>query len=104
MFNYHAQLNELRERFPGLNKQELLDYALKTGQPDLEAAYKTLHQDDLIESEVQKRLEEKLKVERTKGIRGPGQQVILKHKTGTPKTFEEANEMILNERAAAGLY
>ena len=103
MFNYHAQLVELGTRYPGLNKKELLDYALKTGQPDLESAYKTLHQDDMIESEVTKRLEERLKTERTKGIRGPGQQIILRRQTGGPKTFDQANELILQERAAQGL-
>lgn len=103
MFNYHAQLNELGARYPKLNKKELLDYALKTGQPDLERAYKDLHQDDLIEVEVEKRLKEREKELRTQGIRGPGQQVILRTKEGTPKSFEEANEMILRERAAQGL-
>jgi len=103
MFNYHAQLVELGTRYPGLNKQELLDYALKTGQPDLESAYKTLHQDEMIESEITKRLEERLKTERTKGIRGPGQQIILRRQTNGPKTFDQANELILQERAAQGL-
>ena len=103
MFNYHAQLNELGSKYKGLNKQELLDYALKSGQPDLERAYKDLHQDDLIEIEVARRLEDKLKEQRTQGIRGPGQQVILRSKQGTPKSFDEANEQILQERAAQGL-
>jgi len=103
MFNYHAQLNELGTKYKDLNKKELLDYALKTGQPDLDKAYKDLHQDDFIESEVEKRLAEKEKEWRTRGIRGPGQQVILRpHKEG-PKSFAEASEQIVKERAAQGL-
>ena len=103
MFNYHAQLNELDGKYKGFNKQELLDHALKTGQPDLDRAYKDLYQDDLIEAEVNSRLDAKLSEARTKGIRGPGQQVIVRTKDGTPKTFTEATENILNERSAAGL-
>lgn len=103
MFNYHAQLNELGTKYKDLNKQELLDYALKTGQPDLERAYKDLHQDDLIEMEVEKRLAEKEKELRTRGIKGPGQQVILRRHDNAPKSFAEATEQILKERAAQGL-
>ena len=104
MFNYHAQLAELGQKYEGLDKQELLDHALKTGQPDLESAYKVLHQDELIDAEVALRLEKRLKEERTKGIQGPGQQVILRP-TGekSPKSFAEASELVLQERAAQGL-
>lgn len=103
MFNYHAQLNELGTRYKDLDKKELLDYALKTGQPDLEKAYKDLHQDALIEQEVAKRLEEREKELRTRGIKGPGQQVIVRKSSDAPKSFTEATEQILKERAAQGL-
>jgi len=103
MFNYHAQLNELGEKYPKLNKQELLDHALKNGQPDLERAYKDLHQDELIDAEVEKRLEARINEARTKGIRGPGQKVIFQTPKNTPKTFGQATESILDERASAGL-
>jgi hypothetical protein len=103
MFNYHAQLNELGIKYKDLNKKELLDYALKTGQPDLDKAYKDLHQDDFIESEVEKRLAEKEKEWRTRGIRGPGQQVIIRSRQEGPKSFTEASEQIIKERAAQGL-
>jgi len=103
MFNYHAQLNELGQKYKDLNKQELLEYALKTGQPDLDKAYKDLHQDDFIEQEVERRLADKEKELRTRGIRGPGQQVILKRSESSPKSFTEASEQVLRERAAQGL-
>jgi len=103
MFNYQAQLGELGMKYKDLNKKELLEYALKTGQPDLEKAYKDLHQDDFIESEVSKRLVEKEKEWRTRGIQGPGKQVILRSNQAAPKSFAEASEQILKERAAQGL-
>lgn len=103
MFNYQAQLSELGAKYKDLNKKELLEYALKTGQPDLEKAYKDLHQDEFIESEVTKRLAEKEKEWRTRGIQGPGKQIILKPNQASPKSFAEASEQILKERAAQGL-
>uniref|UniRef100_A0A6M3K6Z6 Uncharacterized protein n=1 Tax=viral metagenome TaxID=1070528 RepID=A0A6M3K6Z6_9ZZZZ len=103
MFNYHAQLTELGGKYKDLNKQELLEHALKTGQPDLEKAYRDLHQDKLIEAEVEKRVKEEVEKRRTQGIQGPGRQVIVRTKEGTPKTYTEATEQILRERAAKGL-
>jgi len=103
MFSYHAQLNDLAGQYPELDKQELLDHALKAGQMDLTKAYKDLHQDELIDEEVKKRVEEELKKQRTQGIRGPGQQVIVKPGKDVPKNFDEATQSILDERATAGL-
>ena len=103
MFSYHAQLNDLAVQYPDLNKQELLDYALKAGQMDLTKAYKDLHQDDLIEEQVKQRVEEELQKQRTQGIRGPGQQILVKPGKDTPKTFEDATQSIIDERAAQGL-
>jgi len=103
MFSYHAQLNDLAGEYKDLNKQELLDYALKAGQMDLTKAYKDLHQDDLIEEQVKVRVEEELKKQRTQGIRGPGQQILVKRGKDTNKTFEEATQSILDERAAKGM-
>ena len=103
MFNYHAQLNELGGRYKDLNKQELLEYAIKTGQPDLEKAYKDLHQDDMIEAEVAKRLAERERELRTRGIRGPGHEILVRSKDSTPKSFAEASEQIMRDRAAQGL-
>jgi hypothetical protein len=103
MFSYHAQLNDLAGEYKDLNKQELLDYALKAGQMDLTKAYKDLHQDDLIEEQVKVRVEEELKKQRTQGIRGPGQQILVKRGKDTHKTFEEATQSILDDRAAKGL-
>lgn len=103
MFSYHAQLNDLAGKYPDLDKQALLDHALKEGQMDLTKAYKDLHQDELIAEQVKKGVEEELKKQRTQGIRGPGQQIIVKPGKDTPKSFEEATQSIIDERAAQGL-
>jgi len=103
MFSYHAQLNDLAGQHKDLDKQELLDYALKAGQMDLTKAYKDLHQDELIEAQVKERVEEELTKQRTQGIRGTGQQILVKPGKDTPKSFEEATQSILNDRAAQGM-
>lgn len=97
MFSYQAQLNELADKYPGLNKQEVLDHALDIGQTNLEKAYKDLKQDDLIQAEVDRRVKEELDKERTSGIttNGPGHQVVMRSNENTPKTFAEASEQIL---------
>jgi len=97
MFSYQAQLSELASKYPGLNKQEVLDHALEIGQTNLEKAYRDLHQDDLINAEVEKRVQAELDKERTSGVgtKGPGHQVIVRSGDNTPKTFAEASEQIL---------
>jgi hypothetical protein len=103
MFNYHAQLNELAGKYPNLNKQELLDHALQTGQTDLEKAYRDKYQDDIITQMVEERVEERLAKERTKGIKSTGQQFVMKPSKDAPKNWAEATQQILDERAAQGL-
>lgn len=103
MFSYHAQLNDLGNQYEGLDKQELLDYALKNGQMDLTKAYKDLHQDQLIEAEVAKRVKDEVAKQRTQGIRNTGQNLLVKTRDNTPKSFEEATQQILDQRATEGL-
>jgi len=97
MFSYQAQLGELASKYPGLNKQEVLDHALNIGQTNLEKAYRDLKQDDLIAAEVERRVKEEMDKERTVGVgvKGPGRQVIVRRNEGTPKSFAEASEQIL---------
>jgi len=97
MFSYQAQLGDLAGKYPGLNKQEVLDHALSIGQTNLEKAYRDLKQDDLIAAEVERRVKEEMDKERTVGIgaKSPGRQVIVRRNEGTPKTFADASEQIL---------
>jgi len=103
MFSYHAQLNDLAGQHKDLDKQKLLDFALENGHLDLTKAYNTLYQDDIIADRVKQGVEEELKKQRTQGIRGTGQQVIVRQGKDTPKTFEEATQSILDERATLGI-
>jgi hypothetical protein len=96
MFNYQSQLGELEKTYENLDKQEVLDHALKIGQPDLKKAYADLHHDDLIAHEVEKRLAEELAKQRTQGIRAGAQQIIVKTRDNAPKSFAEATEQIAN--------
>jgi hypothetical protein len=94
MFNYQSQLGELEKEYEDLDKQKVLDHALKLGQPDLKKAYSDLYHDDLIEHEVQKRLKEAMTKQRTQGIRSNAQQVVVRTKENAPKSFAEATEQI----------
>lgn len=96
MFNYQSQLGELAEEYEGIDKQAILDHALKIGQPDLKKAYSDLYHDDLVQREVDKRVEEELAKRRTQGIRAGAQQVIVKRSSNAPKSFAEATEQIAN--------
>jgi len=96
MFNYQSQLGELEKEYEDLDKQKVLDHALKIGQPDLKKAYSDLYHDDLIEHEVKKRLTEELKKARTQGIRSGAQQVVVKPRTNAPKSFAEATQQIVD--------
>jgi len=96
MFNYQSQLGELEREYEGLDKQKVLDHALKIGQPDLKKAYSDLYHDDLIQKEVSKRVEEELSKRRTQGIRSGAQQVIVRKSDNAPKSFAEATEQIAN--------
>jgi len=106
MFSYHAQLANLRaER--GLNDEDqrkVLDYALENGLTDLNRAYKDLYADQLFEEEVQRRVEEALKKERTRGpsAAGSGHPYTYKTPAKLPKTFEEATEQIISDLRAEG--
>ena len=96
MFNYQSQLSDLEKEYKGLDKQKVLDHALKIGQPDLKKAYSDLYHDDLIQREVDKRLQEELAKQRTQGIRAGAQQVIVRTRDKAPKSFAEATEQIAN--------
>jgi len=95
MLGFHAQLDDLSAQYKGLDKQKLLDHALAKGETDLTRAYQDLYHDELVEAEVLRRLDEERATERTKGIHGPGRQVIIRPIQGAPKTFGEASEQIL---------
>lgn len=101
MFNYQSQLTELAGKYPKLDKSKLLDHALKSGQTDLEKAYKELYYDDLLESEVQKRLKEEVAKIRTDGIHSPAKPMFVRP-SGSPLSFEEATEQIVKERIQQG--
>lgn len=97
MFVYNDQLNKLEGSYGKIDRKMILDHALKTGHTDLEKAYKDLYQDDLIQAEVDKRVQEELKKERTSTAVKSGQQVIFRPKEGRPKNWEEATAAALKE-------
>jgi len=96
MFNYQSQLGELEQEYKGLDKQKVLDHALKIGQPDLKKAYSDLYHDDLIAQEVQRGVEAELAKRRTQGIRSNAQQIVVRSKDNAPKSFAEATQQIAN--------
>jgi len=102
MFNYQAQLNELVSKHPKVDKAKLLEFAVGKGLNDLEDAYNRLHHDDIIEEKVQERLREELGKARTDGIHSSGHQMIMRAKEGSPKSFTEATEQIVQQKAREG--
>jgi len=101
MFNYQAQLTDLVSRHPDMDKKKVLDHALKTNQPDLEKVYREVYFDDILESEIQKRLKEELSKQRTDGISTGAKPLILKARE-KPMSYEEATEAIMRERVRDG--
>jgi hypothetical protein len=103
MFAYHTQLSDLMREHPEVDRDKLVQHAVNRGMTDLKAAYEDLYRDDIINSEVEKRLEARLREERAKGITGAGRQVVVRpHKDG-PRSFSEATQSILDQRASEGL-
>ena len=101
MFNYQAQLADLKDKYPKLDKSKLLEHALKNGQTDLEKAYKDLYADDILEERVQARLKEEVAKMRTDGIHSPARPMVVKT-SGKPLSFDDATEMIVRERLRDG--
>lgn len=101
MFNYQAQLAELTSKHSNIDKNKLLDYALKNGQTDLEKAYRDLYFDDIKEEEVQRRVKEEMAKLRTDGIHSSSRPVIVR-RPEKPMSWDEATEAIVKERAAQG--
>lgn len=103
MFDYQAQLTDLQSTHETLDKKALLSHAVENGFTDLDKAYNDLYRDDIIEEEVQKRVKLEVAKSRTAGIKTGGQQIIVRSGEGTPRSFAEASEKVLAERAAQGL-
>jgi hypothetical protein len=102
ILQYHTQLSDLLREHPETDRDKLVKHAVDNGFTDLKKAYDDLYRDDLIDAEVNRRLEEKLKETRAAGISQQGRQVILRPHTDAPKSFDEATQLILDERAKAG--
>lgn len=101
MFAFHAQLADLQREHPDLDRDKLLAHATEKKITDLKQAYEDLYRDDIINVEVEKRLADRLKEERAKIFVGSGRQVVIKPSDGA-KSFDEATQQILDERAADG--
>ena len=71
-------------------------------QTDLPKVYEDLYREDIVNKMVEERVAEKEKELRTRSISTPGKQVLYKPSDKIPKSFEEANQMILDKRAAEG--
>lgn len=101
MFNYQAQLTDLVRENPKVDRNKILDHAVKTGQTDLKRVYQELYHDDIVAAEVTKRVNEELAKIRTDGIHSSSRPIIVR-RSEKPMTYEEATESILKERAHAG--
>lgn len=101
MFVYHDQLNKLEGKYgtseKPIDRKVILDHALKNGFTDLDKAYRDLYQDDIMQLEVDRRVQEELKKQRTATAVKSGQQVIFKPKEGRPTSWEAATEAALKE-------
>jgi len=103
MFTYQSQLNDITQKHPKVDKTKLLEFAVQHGLSDLNDAYERLHRPDIIEEEVQKRLTEELSKARTDGIHSSGHQMIIRSNSeGSPKSFAEATEQIVQQKAREG--
>ena len=102
MFDYQAQLSDLALAHPELDRSKLLEHAQATGQTDLNKVYEDLYREDIITKAVDERVAEREKELRARSISTPGKQVIYKPNQKLPKSFEEATQSILNERAVEG--
>lgn len=102
MFAYHTQLSDILRSHPEVDRDKLVKHAVDKGFTDLEAARQDLYHDDIINAEVEKRLEERLKEERAKHVTGTGRQVVLKPRSEGPKSYGEATQSILDQKAADG--
>ena len=100
MFSLQSQLNDLMRKDPGLEKDKLLKFAADNRLPDLDKAYKEMYHDKLIDEEVNKRLAAKLAERHTDGIGSGGH--VLRRGESTPKTFAEATDQILKQKAQEG--
>jgi molecular chaperone GrpE (heat shock protein) len=103
MFAYHTQLSDLMREHPTVDRDKLVQHAVNRGMTDLKAAYEDLYRDDIINAEVEQRLETRLREERAKGITGAGRQVVVRPHTEGPRSFSEATQQILDQRASEGL-
>lgn len=102
MFVYQDQLVGLQAKYgTEIDKKAILDHALKEGYTDLEKAYRDLHQEDLIQAEVDRRVAEEAKKLRAGAAVQGGKQVVVKTRTDRPKTYEEATEAALRDIGGA---
>jgi hypothetical protein len=101
MFNYQAQLSELSGRYGAFDKSKLLQHALETGQVDLDKAYKDLNREEIIQREVDAKVKEEMAKMRTDGLHHGTRQIIFRG-SGKPKTFAEATEQVLQQKAREG--
>jgi len=105
MFDFQGQLSDLSSKHTDLDKQALLDHALKIGQTNLEKAYKDLYFDDIIAKAADELALKKIEEQRTAGIHSAGrnvQQVIRAKRDSVPKSFDEATEQIIQKKAQEG--
>jgi len=102
MFDYQSQLGELSSDHPEMDRDKLLDHALANGQTDLKKAYQDLYREEIIQAEVKQGVEEELARQRTVGITSGAKQIIVRAGEKTPKSWDEATEQILKQRAVDG--
>ncbi len=105
MFKYMSEMQDIVKADADVDQEALLKHALDKGQTDLQVAYDDLYRDKIIQTKVDELLKLRLEEERTKGPSSStvGKQVIVKPHKDVPKTFTDAAQSVLDERAAKGL-
>jgi hypothetical protein len=105
MLSLSMQLNDLYRKNPQMDGEKVLDAALKGGETDLTRAYNDVYHDEILNKEVETRLtprlEEELQKRQTQVETGSGATPLkFEIPKETPKTWVDAGQEFLKERAA----
>jgi len=104
MLHLSMQLNDLYRKNPQMDGDKVLDAAIKAGDPDLDRAYQTAYHDDILNQEVDKRLQPRVQEElqkRTTNVETGSGATPLKFEIPkeASKNWTELGQDFLKERA-----
>lgn len=105
MLTLSMQLNDLYRKNPQMDGEKLLDAALKSGETDLNRAYDEVYRDDILNQHVEEKLKPRVEEEvqkRMTRVETGSAAVPVKFDVPkeTPKSWTDAGEEFLKERAA----